>query len=98
MGAEQFINTYKGASAAEAFDACVKQALYDHGHSGYSGTIAEKSSFIMLGVAPSMSEAVERTREIMRRSGSPVDDKWGPAGCIRVEGTDEFVFFGWASS
>jgi len=27
-----------------------------------------------------------------------ISDKWGPAGCIQVEGTERFIFFGWASS
>ena len=26
-----------------------------------------------------------------------VDDKWGPAGCIRIS-DDNWLFFGWASS
>lgn len=26
-----------------------------------------------------------------------IDDKWGPAGCIKAE-RNKYVFFGWASS
>ena len=44
------------AMAQSAFQHAVKEAAWDHGHSGYTGTIAEKDSFEMVrvpaGVAP----------------------------------------------
>ena len=47
MGACTFITGRKAETAREAFDALRQEAEYDHGHS-YTGTIAEKNSFIML--------------------------------------------------
>lgn len=48
MGAVTFHNvTMAGRrTAAEAFAVCRNEALYEHGHGGYSGTIAEKSGFV----------------------------------------------------
>lgn len=101
MGAETFSHIASGATAREAFEAAVRQAQYDHGHSGYTGTIAEKDSFITLAVSD------ERLAEIKKSpwfdSGdddelwAQVDDKWGPAGCIDLK-DGRFLFFGWASS
>jgi hypothetical protein len=46
MGAANFHSEGKGASAAEVFDQLVEQAAWDHGHGGYTGTIAEKTGFV----------------------------------------------------
>jgi hypothetical protein len=45
MGAEQFGTRSSGKTVEEAFEAAREQAFYDYGHAGYTGTIAEKSSF-----------------------------------------------------
>ena len=45
MGAEAFESWGKGKTAKEAFQNARDQACYEHGHSGYSGTIAEKNTF-----------------------------------------------------
>ena len=103
MGANQFKNTYSARTAEEAFCSLVERASYDHGHAGYTGTIAEKQSFQM---------------ERPRRDETPRDcvircmdddnhwssDKWGPAACVdggpdpKTPGLRVFYFFGWASS
>ena len=46
MGAEQFDHIGRGKTVQEAFDNAVKEAQYDYGHAGYTGTIAEKDSFV----------------------------------------------------
>lgn len=43
MGAEEFRSDSRGATRREAFTTAREQAFYDHGHAGYTGTIAEKS-------------------------------------------------------
>lgn len=93
MGANTFEVFVKGTSAREAFDEAVAQARYEHGHGGYTGTIAEKSSYKLVGRAATLEEA----RTLADEKESLVDDKWGPAGCIAV-GSEWFLFFGWASS
>lgn len=88
MGAEEFNVISSGKNAQEAFNKAVEQAQYDYGHRGYTGTIAEKDSFIM--IKPDPGQTIDDLMEL-------VDDKWGPAGCIDL-GDGKYRFFGWASS
>jgi len=108
MGGSDFYNIGFGPTAKIAFDDLVSQAQYDHGHSGYSGTIAEKHSFTMIPL-PEHKNPMDLAEELIRNSDDRVDDKWGPAGCIEMPLTDKdkkdhpgglkkFLFFGWASS
>ena len=46
MGASNFVTIGKGKTAQEAFDRLTQKAGYYHGHGGYTGTIAEKRSFV----------------------------------------------------
>ena len=46
MGASTFIvHTKPYANAREAFNDAIRDAAWEHGHGGYTGTIAEKSNF-----------------------------------------------------
>lgn len=45
MGANTFIETAIGPDAKTAFNNAVDQAKWEHGHGGYSGTLAEKHDF-----------------------------------------------------
>ena len=96
MGAEQFWHTAEGKTAKEAFDKAYEQAAYDHGHSGYTGTIAEKDSFVVIQV-PKGKDPSEYADELMDDNDNRIDDKWGPAGCVKLE-DGKYIFFGWASS
>lgn len=111
MGARQFMTTAEGATAKEAFAAAREEAWYDHGHAGYTGTIAEKDGFVTLDV-PSLTGATEEVareyvqaamshqsdiRGDMQQLAEAVGDKWGPAGHIDLGG-GRHLFFGWASS
>ena len=94
MGAATFTTRARGKTADRAFHAAVKQAQYDHGHSGYTGTIAEKHSFIEMKVP----DGIDPTKYADDMIDDPrIEDKWGPAGCVRLR-KDEWLFFGWASS
>lgn len=96
MGADQFSCTAKSKTATQAFNAAVNKAQYDHGHSGYTGTIAEKSEFVM--IVPNEGESPEDCAErLTEERDKRIDDKWGPAGCIDC-GNEKYLFFGWASS
>lgn len=77
-------------TAEAAFEEAVRQAQWDYGHAGYTGTIAEKDSFVMLadGVQPEDFE--------VNHQDDRIDSKWGPAGCYETE--RYWVFLGWASS
>jgi hypothetical protein len=100
MGAQEFYTTAMGANAQEAFDAAVEQAQYDHGHSGYSGSVAEKTEFVEIEV-PEGRDPLEFAEALVDNDDRRIRDKWGPAGCVEVSlhggGQREYLFFGWAS-
>lgn len=100
MGASEFVSVAKGKTAKAAFKVAVDEAAYDHGHAGYTGTIAEKSEFVLISNkrAETVKEACDLAEQLISEGDERVDDKWGPAGCIRVGDSDTYVFFGWASS
>lgn len=96
MGAQTFATVAKGKTAQKAFDHARDEAAWEHGHGGYTGTIAEKSNFVMIPAVE--GEKPMDTAERLIDEGDPrVDDKWGPAGCIDC-GDGKYLFFGWASS
>ena len=98
MGACDFYTRSKGSSAKAAFANAVEEAQYESGHGGYTGTIAEKHSFVVVanGIM-SRDEASALARKLVKECDERIDDKWGPAGAIQVA-SDEWLFFGWASS
>lgn len=97
MGACDFTDYATGKTADEAFSACVKDAQYEFGHGGYSGTIAEKGSFIRIATVATKDDGYKLAYKLIADDDPRISDKWGPAGCIAVvEGG--YIFFGWASS
>jgi hypothetical protein len=101
MGAEIFFEKALGDDAEHAFQQAVQSAQYECGHGGYTGTIAEKSSFTLLTV-PEGEEPSAFANRLIEEGDPRVDDKWGPAGCVKIGKLDTgermFLFFGWASS
>ena len=96
MGADTFMGRARGKTANEAFRSARAEALYECGHGGYTGTIAEKHSFVMIQL-PVGKDARQYADELIGNGDSRIDDKWGPAGCIKTK-EGEYLFFGWASS
>ena len=96
MGAENFFTKSKGKTAKEAFSNAKKQAYYDHGHMGYTGSIAEKDSFVVIDV-PAGEDPEDFADNLLNEDDDRVSDKWGPAGCIALP-DQQYLFFGWASS
>lgn len=101
MGANQFINKKSAKTAVEAFRALVEEARCDSGHSGYTGTIAEKDDFRM--VSAGATPTLEFVEQCFDDSNHWCQDKWGPAACVdagvaRTSGHRIYVFFGFASS
>ena len=47
MGATNYTTVARGKDAKEAFESAVTNAQWNHGHGGYTGTIAEKNSFVL---------------------------------------------------
>lgn len=65
MGAAFFTNTntYHPDDLSKAFRQEVEGALYDYGHRGYTGTIAEKHDVVEVGEAETFEAARELVNE-----------------------------------
>lgn len=107
MGAQTFLVIEEGHNERAAFIEAVQKAQWEHGHGGYTGTIAEKHEFkvIVPDDAPALFESdkartrwyIDRAKRYIADDDPRVSNKWGPAGCMVIEyGT--YLFFGWASS
>jgi hypothetical protein len=96
VGADSFIVTAPGKTAGEAFQAAVDEARYLHGRAGYTGTIAEKSEFVVIPL-PKGEGPEEFANRLLDEDDRRIADKWGPAGCVKVK-PGEYLFFGYASS
>jgi hypothetical protein len=106
MGGEWFETIAYGKTAKDAFRKAVSEAEYMYGHAGYTGTIAEKGSFTMITLPKHYTPEVY-ARKLDEKCDPRIDDKWGPAGCIKYpedikkptkDGEKAYLFFGWASS
>jgi hypothetical protein len=114
MGAETFWMRASGKTAKDAFASARSQAQWDHGHSGYTGTIAEKQDFVVIKIpevdalpkssGPDDINMIERSQAAHKAAEALID-----ARDSRVDdkwgpagcieiGGGEFLFFGWASS
>jgi hypothetical protein len=97
MGAEQFGAFYEGDDLAKVHQDAVAKAQYDHGHSGYSGTLAEKPEVVL---------RTEKVFEFPEDAQAFADadlrknphDKWGPAWAVKVSIPKGFYIYGYASS
>ena len=65
MGACDFYDVAEGKDAEEAFLRAKDNAAWEHGHGGYTGTIAEKPWFVEFTVPQGLS-AVEFEAAVMR--------------------------------
>lgn len=96
MGSETFFQQDRGKTAQEAFTAARDEAAYEYGHGGYTGTLAEKEEFTEIEVPAGETPTAFADRLV--HEGDPrIDDKRGPAGCVKVE-EGVWLFFGSASS
>lgn len=95
MGTIDFDIISKAKGAKSAFNKAVKEARKIHGTGGYSGTIAEKSSFVMIPV-PEGENPRKYANKLLDKEDPRIENKWGPAGCVKIA-DGEFLFFGFAS-
>ena len=86
MGATTFFTYATGKTAKEAFASAQSEARYDHGHSGYTGTIAEKPSFVEFSVPLADLPLREMEQSYYTRTGAtkmivtvPIDTRLGNA-------------------
>lgn len=81
MGAERF-ESYSGHVDPEtAFTDCVNEAAWINGHGGYTGTIAEKTSFVTRSEPLLMKEA----QYFIERDLLNDHDKWGPTWHLPIK-------------
>lgn len=100
MGACNFIEFGRGKTKEEAFDRLVDDALWEHGHDPYNGTI----STTYLSKRPAK---VIRKRYTQRAQAEAVDvaeaDGWGEKhearaiDCGATHGEHMWAFYGWAA-
>lgn len=85
MGAATFSRYADGADPDAAFDTARDDARHEHGHGGYSGTIAEKDGYLIITATPiDLAQAQKLAADLIDRADPRIDDKWGPAGAIAV--------------
>lgn len=97
MGAAEFVTEASGKTMQEAWDTAKEKALYDHGHAGYSGTIAEKPGFIDCGPVPDGDYwDLFENEDLPVRTREAIENKWDECAGFTVK-EDKYVFVGWAS-
>jgi hypothetical protein len=97
MGATTFEVCGKGKTAAEAFNILREEALHRYGHGGYTGSIAEKNKFREVFLPQEIVSNLKALNDkVYDLINTDFDDKYGPAGCIKLK-EGEYYFFGWAA-
>ncbi|MFH9425187.1 hypothetical protein [Streptomyces sp. NPDC017529] len=100
MGSVDFYITASGPTLEAAFKQAREDAAGEHGHGGYTGTIAEKHEVTLIHTVPlTEDDAMKHAYGLIDICDPRVDDKWGPAGAlpIRADGESTWLLFGWAS-
>ena len=99
MGAQEFQIVATGSDPEQAFKDAIEQCLYTHGHSGYTGTIAEKDTYTMASLK--LLSELEAQKLIQATINTTYFRKNGPAGCIQIKTSNKnvntYIFYGWAS-
>lgn len=96
MGAEFITETLECTpkQLPKAYAALVKQAQWDHGHSGYSGSFAEKEDYEVIAPPPEVKYWDKDKAEDHAAENNP---KWGPSYVYRL-GKNSWLVAGLASS
>lgn len=99
MGAINFSNSVKAKNAVEGYDILVDEALYEHGHNPYNGTISTcDMGRCTLSFKKFKEENYDKAYEHIEKND------WGSkwvADYIDMgkddNGDSHFLFYGWAS-
>lgn len=98
MGAQSFIHTGKGDTVQDAFASARDKAAWDYGHGGYTGSLAEKDSFVLIPIPSEWEGTPEQyVNHLFQQDDPRIEDKWGPAGAVEIA-PKTWIFFGYASS
>jgi hypothetical protein len=97
MGSTEFLSIGEGRTAREAFRNAVDDALHRYGYGGYTGSIAEKSRYMIVTKnVPEDEDLKFNLAEDYDVWPKSIQDKWGPAGAIQLD-ESKWIFFGIAS-
>lgn len=100
MGACNFIEFKVAKTKEEAFETLVHEAVYQHGHDPYNGTISTTS------LSRKPVKVVQKrytANAILRATAFAEDDGWGEKwesraiDCGATKGGHMWAFYGWAS-
>lgn len=104
MGAHDLSQIAFGASAKDAYNSAVAEALHERGHDPYNGTISTTKGFEMKPLAQG-----KFTRAAIRRweeAALNATEKWGRCHCLelprsyakgKARGVRAYLFVGWAA-
>jgi hypothetical protein len=89
MGATNFSDVGTGSNVQDAFYALVREAQWEHGHGGYTGTIAEKHDYVLFAVPEGLTPMEAAAAAMSARNIMDYDDE--KADWVRRPMTPESV-------
>lgn len=84
MGGTTFYTKAEGKNPKEAFERAVKEAKYEYGNRGYTGTIAEKDDFVVIDCPKEMMHS-HYASYLIKENDPRISNNNSPAGCIFIE-------------
>ena len=101
MGAHNFAASAYAKTAEDAYNNLVEEAIYDHGHDAYNGTISTTFGFVIIPFKDGES-SVEWMDRMMEH---PDVEKWENCACVEATHVEKnsngyplWHFSGWAAS
>lgn len=95
MTLNPFIQLGQGESVEVAFDSATHRARLAFGTNGFTGTLADKGSFILIR-APRGVEALGYAERLLKLKDPRICEMWSPAGAI-FHGPGAWWFFGFSA-
>ncbi|XVV10897.1 hypothetical protein ACQP2X_39575 [Actinoplanes sp. CA-131856] len=87
-----FYQYTEGVDPDAAFRIAREKAVHEYGPGGYSGTIAEKDSYVIVtSRLLTKREASQLAGDLIDRDDPRFIDKWGPAGAIPIKGKSRTI-------
>lgn len=96
MGSNWFTEGAPGADPRAAFAQAVSESAHRYGHGGYTGSLAEKDSYVVIrGAASPMTRTAALALIATMHDDLRVRDKYGPAGAIALVDDTKRVPIDW---
>lgn len=95
MTLKPFIQLVKGESPSRAFDIGTHEAKLAFGNNGFTGTLADKGSFVVIR-CPKHHDPEAYALGLLARNDPRIADMWSPAGMIQ-KGPCEWFAFGFSA-